>query len=467
MLTAKDDSDGDGIPNTTDQDSDNDGILNLAEGGNNVDTDNDGIPDFLDLDSDNDGCYDVEEAGLSDPDGDGIPGTGTPEIIAGVGLVVGNNYSVTDAYDADDNGVYDFKEAGGGITSIANPSNVVSSQGKKETFTASGTATSQIAFQWQGSTDAGTSWVDVKDAGAYTGSSTATLTIDPISTTMNSNKYRAVISTPGFACGENDTTSSARLIALPDNDGDGIQDLDDEDDDNDGIPDIEEFIDDADGDGIPNSFDLDSDGDGCLDVIEAGFLDPDGDGILGDSVDTNGDGIKDAAANVNSSGRVTSGTGYSTPDDLDGNGVKDYLESGNQVVIDLQPNADNNISEFSDLELVVTATSEGTNAFQWQISDDCETWTDLIESPDLIISGLFETKNGSYEAIEFYAVRDIENLSQFRVGISSGTSSAEHTLSNTSLSAGQYYMIYYNSNWSNFFRVNTGRSTEFMETRSK
>ena len=458
MLTAKDDSDGDGIPNTTDQDSDNDGILNLAEGGNNVDTDNDGIPDFLDLDSDNDGCYDVQEAGLSDPDGDGIPGTGAPEIIAGVGLVVGNNYSVTDAYDADDNGVYDFKEAGGGITSITNPANVVSSQGKKETFTVSGTATSQIAFQWQVSTDAGTSWVDVTDAGAYTGSSTATLTIDPISTTMNSNKYRAVISTPGFACGENDTTMSARLIALPDNDGDGIQDLDDEDDDNDGIPDIEEFIDDVDGDGIPNSFDLDSDGDGCLDVIEAGFLDPDGDGILGDSVDTDGDGIKDAAANVNSSGRVTSGTGYSTPDDLDGNGVKDYLESGNQVVIDLQPNADNNISEFSDLELVVTATSEGTNAFQWQISDDCETWTDLIESPDLIISGLFETKNGSYEAIEFYAVRDIENLSKFRVGISSGSSSAEHTLTNTSLSAGQYYMIYYSSNWSNFFSDETSSS---------
>ena len=51
---------------------------------------------------------------------------------------------------------------------------------------------------------------------------------------MNSNLFRAILSTPGFACGENDTTQSARLIALPDNDLDGIQDLFDEDDDNDG-----------------------------------------------------------------------------------------------------------------------------------------------------------------------------------------------------------------------------------------
>ena len=38
--------------------------------------------------------------------------------------------------------------------------------------------------------------------------------------------------------------------------------------------------DDYDNDGIPNHYDLDSDGDGCFDVLEAGFSDPDGDGIL-------------------------------------------------------------------------------------------------------------------------------------------------------------------------------------------
>ena len=138
-------------------------------------------------------------------------------------------------------------------------------------FEASATATSPLAFQWQLSTDAGNNWVDVQDIGSYSGSNTAVLTIDPVSTAMNSNRYRAVISTPGFVCGENDTTVAARLIAYPDNDGDGVPDLDDEDDDNDGILDKDEFIDDLDGDGIPNSFDLDSDGDGCLDVIAVSY----------------------------------------------------------------------------------------------------------------------------------------------------------------------------------------------------
>ncbi|MBK9256692.1 MAG: HYR domain-containing protein [Saprospiraceae bacterium] len=40
---------------------------------------------------------------------------------------------------------------------------------------------------------------------------------------------------------------------------------------------------DIDGDGFVNSMDLDADGDGCFDVIEAGYSDPDNDGILGTS----------------------------------------------------------------------------------------------------------------------------------------------------------------------------------------
>jgi len=455
-LTAKDDSDGDGIDNNFDLDSDNDGILNTVEDPT-LDTDGDGTPDYLDLDSDGDGCYDVVEAGYDDPDGDGRPGTGDPVIIPGIGMVDAHPYGVTDEHDSDDNGVKDWQEAGGPLTSITNPSNVVSSQGKSETFTVSGTAVSPISYQWQTSEDNGTTWANILESVPYSGTDMATLTIDPISTTMNSNLFRAILSTPGFVCGVSDTTQSARLIALPDNDNDGIQDLYDEDDDNDGILDVDEFIDDLDGDGKPNSFDLDSDGDGCLDVEEAGFLDPNGDGILGDSVDTDGDGIKDKAATVNSSGRVTSGTGYSTPDDLDGNDVKDYLESGSQVVIDLEPNKNNNVSEFSDLELVVNASSDAVVNYQWQTSADCENWTDIDESPALMITGLFETKNRSYFGIELYAVRDIDNLNNFGITVSGGTtgSSPNSVLTNTTLAKGQYYMLYYNSAWTNFFSDET------------
>src|SRR5262249_14186626 len=53
------DSDGDGVPDSTDLDDDNDGIPDSSEGNCTVDTDGDGVPDCRDLDSDNDGIDDV------------------------------------------------------------------------------------------------------------------------------------------------------------------------------------------------------------------------------------------------------------------------------------------------------------------------------------------------------------------------------------------------------------------------
>ena len=83
----------------------------------------------------------------------------------------------------------------------------------------------------------------------------------------------------------------------------------------------------------PNRFDLDSDSDGCLDVIEAGFLDANGDGLIGpDSKDslfvdsTNSLGFSAIIDFGTSRGRVNSFGGYSEPNDLDGNGIYDFLE---------------------------------------------------------------------------------------------------------------------------------------------
>ena len=70
---TNDDADGDGIPNYIDLDSDNDGILDSVETA--TDTDGDGIPNFLDLDSDNDGLFDLTENGISgaaDVNNDGV-----------------------------------------------------------------------------------------------------------------------------------------------------------------------------------------------------------------------------------------------------------------------------------------------------------------------------------------------------------------------------------------------------------
>ena len=99
---ASGDTDGDGIPDSLDLDSDNDGIADIIEAGGtdangdglvdnfvdtnndglddniaanpigNPDSDGDGIPNTTDLDSDNDGILDVIEAGGTDANGDGL-----------------------------------------------------------------------------------------------------------------------------------------------------------------------------------------------------------------------------------------------------------------------------------------------------------------------------------------------------------------------------------------------------------
>ncbi len=115
------DIDNDGIENHLDLDSDNDGILDLVEAGHGAtDANNDGVidgtpglfganglfdglettpdsdilnysiadsetaPDGIydpyETDSDGDGCFDTEEEGITDPDADGIAGTGVPTV---------------------------------------------------------------------------------------------------------------------------------------------------------------------------------------------------------------------------------------------------------------------------------------------------------------------------------------------------------------------------------------------------
>jgi hypothetical protein len=159
------DTDGDGVPDTLDLDSDNDGIYDLDESGADAaaldadedgridtdktvsgngladvvetaidsgaisynsgvlrDTDSDGVADFRDLDSDNDGLYDVTETGGSDPDADGVLGTGTPTV-NGAGMAPGAGQPAPDNdgdgvadprdVDSDNDSVPDVVEDGG------------------------------------------------------------------------------------------------------------------------------------------------------------------------------------------------------------------------------------------------------------------------------------------------------------------------------------------------------------------
>ena len=141
-----------------------------------------------------------------------------------------------------------------------------------------------------------------------------------------------------------------------DTDGDGIPDYLDLDSDNDGILDSAETANDFDGDGIKNYRDLDSDNDLCSDVIEAGFLDANGDKLLGSIVPPSVDG----------NGKVTSGVGYNSPN-------ANYLLAA-PIGITVQPKA----TPTCELQnTAITLTDNVGNTYQWQISTDGTTWSNL------------------------------------------------------------------------------------------
>ena len=278
-LNVLPDNDKDKIPDIYDLDDDNDGILDTDEG--DSDSDNDGIPNTFDLDSDNDGCLDVVEAGYDDGDFDGLLGD-SPVEVDSLGLVISNTTGYITPEDRDLNGVFDFLEEGSSVTILTNPSSVSIIETRDARYEILYSVDGTVLFQWQVSEDEGVTWVDVVDDQVYNGSKTSVLTLTNAPLEFNDYQFKVKLSTPAYEC-DTDIESLVVLTVLPDNDKDGVADEDDLDDDNDGILDIYEGDGDEDGDGIINSFDLDSDGDGCFDVIESGCIDPDNDGILGNS----------------------------------------------------------------------------------------------------------------------------------------------------------------------------------------
>ena len=299
MISILPDNDKDGIPDDIDVDDDNDGILDVKE--DTTDLDGDGIPNHFDLDSDGDGCFDVIEAGFDDndmvmdsvlgliPSPDGILGN-SPVTVDDEGRVIRSNDNTTSqAYfkpkDGDVNGVDDYREVGSAAVILTEP--VTDRVDENDTIILGTTVdvVGNAVYEWYESRDTGKVWIKLPPFAPYSGVDTDTLKILGAPLTMNGYQYKMVVSTPAYACGENDTTSVIPIAVSNDNDNDGIPNHIDIDDDNDGIVDTLEVVDeenddDYDNDGIPNHYDLDSDGDGCLDVVEAGFSDPDGDGIL-------------------------------------------------------------------------------------------------------------------------------------------------------------------------------------------
>ena len=359
------DNDNDGVQDQFDVDDDNDGILDEFEF--TLDDDSDGIPNHLDLDEDGDGCFDVLEAGFTDGDGDGILGD-SPVTVDSIGRVTSGVDGYTEPADEDFNLVYDYKEKGSSVAIDKEPLHIMVVEAK-DSIVNIGTISDGNAYHlWQVSKDTGKTW-------ELLASQKPTFYVKNAHLDYNGRIFKVLVSTPSYLCGTTVESDTFTITVIPDHERDGIADRYDLDDDNDGILDTEEGDGDLDGDGIPNHFDLDSDGDGCFDVIEAGFTDEDGDGILGNSPIT-----------VDNDGKVISGSdGYTTPVDKNLNSVKDYLEPGIEIEIISSYELYNFLMETDSLVLDVE-TNVGDFAYQWQESKDLGlTWNNITDS---IIEGV-------------------------------------------------------------------------------
>ena len=126
---------------------------------------------------------------------------------------------------------------------------------------------------------------------------------------------------------------------------------------------------------------------------------------------------------------MISAFGYNVgePVDLDENDVKDFLEVGSQAEINKDPQDVIDVTEFSDTKFFVEASANGTLAYQWQVSNDCDdedSWVDLKNSPKLMITGVYERKN-NYQGVELYAIEDIDDLGDYGLSISNGNASSQ------------------------------------------
>lgn len=137
--------------------------------------------------------------------------------------------------------------------------------------------------------------------------------------------------------------------------------VDDIDSDNDGIMNSVENATalnggDTDGDGIPDYLDLDSDNDGISDIIEAGGVDADGDGMVDNQVDNNLNGLDDGQEIMGWPLTDTDGDGIPDYQDVDDDGdgiltINEYDEDNDGVLDDCNGNGIPNYLDAASCEI--------------------------------------------------------------------------------------------------------------------
>ncbi|MEN9337534.1 MAG: hypothetical protein RLZZ500_2521 [Bacteroidota bacterium] len=236
------DFDGDGIPNYLDLDSDNDGIYDLNESGSNApdsnadgtidspnvggnglqnslettpdsgninytlaDSDSNGVYNYVSLDSDNDTCNDVIEAGYTDANGDGLLGTSSTPTFNSNGLITGAG-----GYTAP-NVNYTIAAP---ISITTQPQDVIVCELETAQFTVT-PAVPIDGYQWQLSTNNGSTWTTLTNSVVYSGVTTATLTVSNVTPAMVGYWYRVVLNRNGNSCGLNSNPATLTTYALP------------------------------------------------------------------------------------------------------------------------------------------------------------------------------------------------------------------------------------------------------------
>lgn len=95
----------------------------------------------------------------------------------------------------------------------AQPQNTSSCIASSATFTTTASVqTGSAAYQWQVSTNGGTSWTDISNNSTYSGATTATLTVASLTTSLNNSQYRVRV---WDGCGtSNSVTSSGATLTV-------------------------------------------------------------------------------------------------------------------------------------------------------------------------------------------------------------------------------------------------------------
>ncbi len=176
-----------------------------------MDSDSDNVIDSYELDSDNDGCSDSNEAYNNinaDGGDDMVYGSGVPSVNAN-GTVVAAAYPTP--ADMDTNGTPEFQEAGTVPTITVAPANSHTFVNTNDTFSSTDDGDT---YQWQVSTDGGTTFTDISDGPEYSGTTTNTLTIITPEVDKNGYQYRVLIASDTFVCG-NTVSFPATLTVGP------------------------------------------------------------------------------------------------------------------------------------------------------------------------------------------------------------------------------------------------------------